>query len=89
MLCQTIKKIHLNQHNFDDPIPPISGIGYHWQLQKTPFPGILGEIFPRLRPKHTPPPPFPRKWEYACILPDFITNKLCPLSLLLDYREQE
>ena len=43
---------------------PISGIGYHWQLQKnTPFSGLSREIFPRLLPNI---PPFPRKWEYAC-----------------------
>ena len=37
-------------------IPPISGIGYRWQLQKHPFSWFSREIFPRLRQK-TPPPP--------------------------------
>ena len=36
------------------PPPPISGIGYHWQLQNTPFPGLSREIFPRQRPQNTP-----------------------------------
>ena len=45
-------------------IPPISGIGYDWQLQKTPpFPGFLGKSSRDNDPKM---PPFPRKWEYAC-----------------------
>ena len=36
-------------------IPPISGIVYRWQLQKTtPFPGFFREIFPRLRPPKYP-----------------------------------
>ena len=42
---------------------PISGICYHWQLQKTPpFPGFLGKSS-RDYAKITP---FPRKWEHAC-----------------------
>ena len=41
------------------PEPPISCIGYHWQLQKnTPFPGFSREIFPRLSPPNTA---FPEK----------------------------
>ena len=41
-------------------IPPISGIGYHWQLKKQKtFPGFLEEIFPRLWTKKYPPPPHP------------------------------
>ena len=38
--------------------PPISGIGYHWQLQKTPpFPGFLGrEVFQDYGQKITPLP---------------------------------
>ena len=38
--------------------PPISSIGYHWQLQKHSFSGLSRELFPRLRPKNTP---FPAK----------------------------
>ena len=46
-------------------VPPTSGIGFHWQLQKaSPFSGFSREIFPRLRTKKYPL--FPRKWEYAC-----------------------
>ena len=46
--------------------PPISGIGYLWQLQKTsPFPGFLGKSSRDYGQKIPPPPPFPRKWEYA------------------------
>ena len=38
---------HLNPISREKYMPIISGIGYHWQLQKTPlFQGILGE-FPR------------------------------------------
>ena len=38
-------------------IPPISGIGYHWQYYKnTPFSRLSREIFPRLLPKNTPLP---------------------------------
>ena len=45
-------------------IPPISGIGYHWQLHKNPpFPGFLGKSSRDYGQKY---PPFPRKWEYAC-----------------------
>ena len=38
------------------PPPPISCIGYHWQLQKAPctFSRLSREIFPRLRPNSTP-----------------------------------
>ena len=44
-----------------DIYPPISGIGYRWQLQKThPFFWFSREIFQRLQPKNTPPP-FPEK----------------------------
>ena len=44
---------------------PISGIGYHWQLQQQniPFPGISRENFLRLRPKLLP---FLRKFVHAC-----------------------
>ena len=35
-------------------IPPIAGIGYHWQLQKTPPSGLSRELFPKLRTKSTP-----------------------------------
>ena len=63
------------------PPPPISvkrytpylGIGYHsqiYQLEKHPFPGLSREIFPRLHPQNTSPPPhFPRKYENACAPP--------------------
>ena len=38
---------------------PISGIGYHWQLQKnTPFPAFLGKSSRDLQSKNTP---FPEK----------------------------
>ena len=44
--------------------PPISGIGYRWQLQKnTPFPGFLGKSSRDYGQKI---PTFPRKWERAC-----------------------
>ena len=46
-----------------DNIPPILGIGYHWQLQKHPFPGFLGKSSRDPDQKY---PSFPRKWERAC-----------------------
>ena len=41
-----------------EDIPPISGIGYRSQLQQknTTFSWFSREIFPKLRPKNTPPP---------------------------------
>ena len=40
------------------PEPPISGIGYHWQLQKnTPFPDFVGKSSRDYGPKIYPPPP--------------------------------
>ena len=50
------------------PEPPISGIGYHWQLQNTlPFPGFLWKSSRDYTTKKYPPPPaFPRKWEHVC-----------------------
>ena len=46
----------------DTPPPPISGIGYHWHLQKTPpFPVFSGNL-----PETTTKKKIPRKWECAC-----------------------
>ena len=52
---------HLDPPTAEKNIPPISGIGYHWQFLKTPpFSGFLG--------KSTPPhyPLSRKKWESAC-----------------------
>ena len=47
----------------DIPPPPISGIAYRWQLQKTPpFPGFLGKSARDYGKKKK----IPRKWERAC-----------------------
>ena len=43
--------------------PPTSGSGYHWQLQKHPFPGLFVKFSQDYAPKI---PPFPRKLEHAC-----------------------
>ena len=46
----------------DIGLPPISGIGYHWQLQKTSnFPGFLRKSSRDSAPKS----PRPTKWEHA------------------------
>ena len=43
--------------------PPISCIGYHWQLQKQPISRAFSGNLPKTTPKQYPPPPFPRKRE--------------------------
>ena len=45
-----------------NPNPPISGIGYHWQLQKKtpPFLVLSGNLPETTAKKY---PPFPRKWN--------------------------
>ena len=42
-------------------IPPITGIGYHWQLQKAPLFWAFLRNLPALKY-----PPFQGKWEHAC-----------------------
>ena len=51
--------LYLGKRIYTLLLPPISGIGYYWQLQeKHPLFGLSQEIFPRLRPKI---PPFHEK----------------------------
>ena len=49
--------LHLNLLSREKDMPPISGIGYHWQVPKnTNFPRPSLELFPRQRPQNIPLP---------------------------------